>query len=52
MAVISACSNCGNTKKGNSAKRCSQCGEVTCQKCSFSKCICGSSSYDRQYTIG
>lgn len=46
------CSNCGNTKKGDSAKRCSQCGKVTCQKCSSTGCVCGSFSYNRSYKIG
>lgn len=45
------CPNCGNTHKGDSAKKCSQCNKVTCQKCSFTGCVCGSKSYKEHYKI-
>lgn len=51
MADIPMCTNCGNTKKGDSAKKCAKCGKITCQKCSFSKCTCGSSSYSASLKI-
>ena len=52
METIPKCPTCGNNKKGDSAKRCSKCGKITCIKCSFSGCTCGSSSSNKQYKIG
>lgn len=52
METIPMCSNCGNTKKGQSAKKCAACGKITCQKCSFTGCTCGSMSYSKHLKIG
>ncbi len=46
------CTNCGNSKNGDRAKRCSRCKKITCNKCSFTGCTCGSTSYDKQLVIG
>jgi hypothetical protein len=53
MDKIPMCPTCGNTHQGDSAKRCSYCKKVTCQKCSFTGCkFCGSMSTDNRYIIG
>ncbi len=51
MEKISMCPSCGNSKKGDRAKRCSKCKSITCNKCSFTGCKCGHLSYDRHYII-
>ena len=51
MERISSCSSCGNNRSGQSAKKCAKCGTITCQKCSFTGCSCGSKSYSKQFTI-
>lgn len=48
---ITKCPNCGNTKKGQTAKKCSKCNKITCQSCSFTGCTCGSMSYSKNYKI-
>ena len=45
------CYGCSNNKKGNSVKKCAKRGKITCQKCAFSKCDCGSNIYNNQFTI-
>lgn len=51
MEKISTCPSCGNSKKGDRAKRCSKCKSITCNKCSFTGCKCGHLSYDKHYVI-
>lgn len=51
METISSCPNCNNSKSGTTAKRCSKCKKITCNKCSFTGCPCGSKSYDKHYII-
>lgn len=51
MDKILSCS-CGNSKSGDRAKECSKCGKITCQRCSFTGCNCGSTSYRKQLVIG
>lgn len=46
------CPNCGNTKKGDTAKKCSKCKKITCVKCKFTGCTCGSMSSEKRYIIG
>lgn len=52
MSKIVMCPSCGNSKKGDRAKKCSQCNKITCNKCSFTGCTCGSFSSNAHYTIG
>jgi hypothetical protein len=52
MDKIPMCPNCGNTHTGDRAKQCAKCSKVTCQKCSFTGCTCGSTSYKKQLVIG
>jgi hypothetical protein len=52
METIPMCPNCGNTHKGDRAKKCTQCKKITCSKCSFSGCSCGSQSITKLYVIG
>lgn len=49
---IAMCPNCGNNHKGDTAKKCAKCKKVTCQKCSFTGCSCGSTSYEKRLIIG
>lgn len=51
MEKINSCPSCGNDRSGQSAKRCASCGKITCQKCSFTGCSCGSKSYNKQFKI-
>lgn len=51
MEKISMCPSCGNSKKGDRAKRCSKCKTITCSKCSFTGCKCGHMGVDRHYVI-
>ena len=46
------CPNCGNNHTGDRASRCSKCKKITCNKCSFTGCSCGSFSVDKHYVIG
>ena len=46
------CPSCGNTKSNDRAKKCSKCAKITCSKCSFTGCTCGSMSVSESYTIG
>jgi len=52
MDKIPMCPNCGNTRSGDRAKKCSRCGKITCNKCSFTGCTCGSMSVHKTYIIG
>jgi hypothetical protein len=51
MESIPMCPSCGNTKSGDQAKKCSRCGKITCPKCSFTGCTCGSMSVKERYII-
>jgi hypothetical protein len=51
MKTIPMCPNCGNTNKNYKPKKCSACKKITCQKCSFTGCPCGSMSIEEIFEI-
>ena len=51
MDKIKMCPNCGNNNNGDRAKKCTKCKKITCSKCSFTGCTCGSMSTEQTYVI-